>query len=107
MSYEREGSIPMAGLIALGADWISSLGKCLAIVRSVTFMLSFMASSINICMISKTRSRFSTTYHRLILAMCITDISYSLSGVAFNAMSPKDMSYLVWNAQGNQVSITS
>mmetsp|Transcript_13479 Transcript_13479/g.28596 ORF Transcript_13479/g.28596 Transcript_13479/m.28596 type:complete len:362 (+) Transcript_13479:1-1086(+) len=34
--------------------------------------------------------------------MSIADIAYSLSGIHFNAVAPKDVSYMVWNAKGSQ-----
>ena len=53
------------------------------------------------------KDRLSTTYHRLMLGMSVGDILFSLSQVTFGAISPSDMSYMVWNARGNLATCTA
>ena len=58
-------------------------------------------------MIFKSKQRLTSTYHRLLIGMSIGDILYSLSLATFQTMSPSDLSYVVWNARGNQASCSA
>ena len=77
--------------------------KANTIIRSTMAIISLISSSILIWMISHSRTRFSTTQHRILLGMSLVDILYSLSLAHFNVTAPKDNNYFVWNARGNQV----
>lgn len=73
----------------------------LAIVRSLVAIISVISSATLIWMMRRSHVGFTTTYHRLLLGICIGDILLSLGHSLFNMASPSENSYLVWNARGN------
>ena len=91
----------MDALLEEGAEVRDGPSKTTSIIRSTLAIVSLIASSTLIWTILRSRIRLSTTYHRLILGMCISDILYSLALSHFNIMSPRDVDYYVWNAKGN------
>ena len=76
--------------------------KMFGIIRSTAALISLLASMVLIWMLHKTTKRFTSVYHRMLLGMGIGDIIFSLSQAHFNAASPKDLYYTVWNAIGNR-----
>ncbi len=80
-----------------------SHGRATAILRSISGIVSIIASSTLIWIILRSHAGLSKTYHRLLLGMSIADILFSLSAAHFNSMAPSDYDYLVWNAKGNEV----
>ena len=70
------------------------------VLRSSMAIVSIVASCILIWMIMRCRPRLSTTYHRLLFGLSISDIVFSFSLAHFNMMIPVDDSYFVWNARG-------
>eukprot|EP00984_Skeletonema_dohrnii_P024407 scaffold13523_cov165-Skeletonema_dohrnii-CCMP3373.AAC.1 len=88
------------------AGYKNGFFKNIAILRSVSSIISVIFSSLLIALIFKSKDRLSTTYHRLLLGMAISDILFSLPMATFGAMDPTDMSYILWNASGNQAICT-
>ena len=86
------------------AEWKEKHGKALGIIKSIFAIISLISSITLIRMITTSKDRLSTTYHHLLLGISIGDILYSLALATFSVMSPSEMNYFVWNAQGNQVS---
>ena len=78
-----------------------------AIIRSVLSIVSMISSSILLCMILRSRTRLTTTQHRILLGMSVADILYSMSLATFNFMAPKDDSYFIWNAKGSQATCSA
>jgi len=76
--------------------------KSLNIIQSSSAIVSTISSSTLIWMILRSPQRLSTTHHRIIFGMAVGDILFSLSMASFNAMTPSDVDYIVWNAKGNQ-----
>lgn len=97
-----EDPIPLDELLANGADLRDGHGKAIAIIRSSLAIVSIISSSTLIWMVKRSNAGFNTSYHRILLGMSIADILYSLSIAHFNVTAPRDMSYMVWNAIGNQ-----
>ena len=91
-------------LATVYAEWKEGHGKALAIIRAISAIVSVISSATLIRMITTSKQRLSTTYHRILLGMSIGDILISLALATFQVMSPSDMAYVVWNAKGNQVS---
>ncbi len=85
-------------------DLLPSHAKSFAIIRSVSGITSFLSSSTLIWMILRSSKGLSTTQHRLLFGLCISDILSSLSSSTFNAMAPAEINYYVWNARGNEAS---
>mmetsp|Transcript_23805 Transcript_23805/g.40523 ORF Transcript_23805/g.40523 Transcript_23805/m.40523 type:complete len:495 (-) Transcript_23805:146-1630(-) len=88
------------------AGYKNGLWKNITILRSVSSIVSVIFSSLLIALIFKSKDRLSTTYHRLLLGMAISDILFSLPMATFGAMDPTDLSYILWNARGNQAICT-
>ena len=102
MSTATTSIIPMETLATFGAEWKEGHGKAVAIIRSISAIVSVVSSVSLIRMITTSKQRLSTTYHRILLGMSIGDILFSLVVATFQVMSPSDMNYFVWNAQGNR-----
>ena len=64
-------------------------------------IISLIASSIFIWMIWRSHDGLSTTQHRILLGLCIADISFSINCAFLGSPVPKDIDYLVWNAVGS------
>eukprot|EP00956_Cyclotella_meneghiniana_P035354 scaffold114268_cov37-Cyclotella_meneghiniana.AAC.4 len=99
--------IPMEILTAMFAEWNYGHGRSIIIIRSTSATISMISSCCIIRMIMKSQDRLSTTYHRLLLGMSVGDILFSLPLITFAAMAPTDLSYMVWNARGNQATCTT
>ena len=96
--------IPVEALEPMFEQWREGNGKALSIIRATSAVISTISSSLLIWMLARSTKRFTTTQHRILLGMSIFDIIMSLSYAHFNAMAPSEMSYIVWNAHGNEVS---
>ena len=103
-STSNPDSIPLEALSYMGAEWKYGHGKNITIIASTFAIVSVLSSSTLIRMIMKSKQRLSSTYHRILIGMSIGDIFYSIPLATFHAMSPSDVSYMVWNARGNQAS---
>jgi len=96
--------IPVEALEPMFEQWREGNGKALSIIRATSAVISTISSSLLIWMLARSSKRFTTTQHRILLGMSICDIIFSLSYAHFNAMAPSEISYMVWNARGNQTS---
>lgn len=81
--------------------------KMFTIIRSLSGLISIIASSVLIWIVLKSKNRLSTSYQRIILGMGISDVLWSAVFANFNLFTPKDLNYMVWNARGNQASCTT
>jgi len=98
---------PIPNVNALFFEWTEyrvTHSKNTCIIRSVSALLSMVASCIQIWMILRSHKRLSSTSHRLLIGMCTSDVIYSISMSFFNVMAPSDDSYYSWNARGNTTS---
>lgn len=75
----------------------------MAIVRVASAVVSAISSLLLIRMVYTSEKGLSTTYHRLLLGISIGDVMLSLMIASSQWMMPSDMSYIVWNARGNEV----
>ncbi|KAL7528349.1 hypothetical protein ACHAWF_002525, partial [Thalassiosira exigua] len=91
-----------ADLASVFDEWKNGHGKNACIIRSSMAVISLISSSLLIWILHKTKDRFSTTYHRILLGMSVSDILFSLGNAGFGAVTPSELSYIVWNARGNQ-----
>ena len=101
--------IPMEVLISMGEEGLllPFNSKTVAILRSVSSIVSVIASSVLIWMILRSKKRLTAPYHRILLGMSVFDILYGISNSHFNALIPNDLGYVVWNARGNLASCIS
>lgn len=99
----RPDEIPMETLELMAAAW-KWHEKTLTILRSTTSIVSVISSVFLIRIIIKSKQRLSTTFHRLLLGMAISDIMFSLPMATFGVMSPSSDNGWIWNAHGNQAS---
>jgi len=106
-AHDNDDIIPMETLTEMFAEEKYGDGKSTTILRSTMAIVSVIFSCCLIRMIMTSKDRLSTTYHRLLLGMSVGDILFSLSQVTFGAISPSDMSYMVWNARGNLATCTA
>eukprot|EP00956_Cyclotella_meneghiniana_P020196 scaffold35353_cov39-Cyclotella_meneghiniana.AAC.2 len=78
--------ISMEVLIATYGEYKNGHGKSLAIFQSTMAIVSAISSCCLIRMIMTSKDRQSTTYHRLMLGMPVSDILYSWPLATFGAM---------------------
>ncbi len=97
----QEGPIPIEILRVMFAEGVDKYSKQFAIIRATSGITSTIASSTLIWMILRSNVGLSTPYHRLLLGLCIVDLSYSLSMSLFNVMVPSETDYFTWNAKGS------
>ena len=71
------------------------------IIRTVSGSISTLFSFVILCILYRSHDRLSTTYHRLILGLCITDIMSSVCFALNSLMVPSELDYWVWRARGN------
>jgi len=55
-------------------------------------------------MICRSHVGLSTPFHRLLFGLCFFDIISSIGNALSTSLSPKEVSYYVWNASGNMAS---
>ena len=72
-----------------------------SILRTVSAIISIIASSTLIWMISRSEKGFGSTQNRLLLGICISDIIFSISFSFCNLTAPASDAYMTWNAKGN------
>jgi hypothetical protein len=92
-----------SGLLAARRNQINTRG----IIRRTTGSVSTIASTCLILHILHSNHGLSTTYHRLVFGLCISDIMSSFGFVLSSTMVPKEMNYLVPGAQGNTATCTA
>ena len=83
------------------ASFKSTTSKKLIILRGILGSISIFASSLVMWMILRSHKRLSTTLHRLIFALSISDIIFSACAAFSSVAVPKDVDYMFWNANGN------
>jgi hypothetical protein len=101
-----EEPLTMEQLHASGEAKIAET-KLFGIIRLTSALVSLFASLMLVWMLNRTVKRFTSVYHRLLLGMAIGDIIFSISQAHFNAATPKDLNYAVWNAIGNRYSCSA
>lgn len=99
-----EEAIPIDDLEPMYAPWRDGHGKAFGIIKSSSALVSNFSSSLLIWMILRSSKRLSTTQHRILFGISVSDILYSISHAHFNALAPSEVDYLIWNARGNQAS---
>jgi hypothetical protein len=77
------------------------------IIFHATGSESTIASTCLILHILRSHHGLSTTYHRLVFGLCISDILSSFVLALGSTMVPKEMNYLVPGAQGNMTTCTA
>jgi len=80
---------------------VYNASKIGGILLGISATISMIASSLLIMIILRSAKGLSSPQNRIIFGMSISDILYSSSNATFNSMIPKDVNYMVWNAQGN------
>ena len=95
--------IPREELLAIYAAKIGD-DKTLAILSGTSSIVSIISSCLLIFIMIRSKAGLSTIRNRLLLGMSIGDILYSMTNATFNYMIPRDVSYMVWNANGHLVS---
>jgi len=109
LSQEREeaagegASSPVYADAAAGGmfDEILEDSKKYGIIQTVTASVSLIASTTIIWIIFRSRTRLSTTFHRLLFGLCIADIISSFAQSLSTSMVPNEINYYIWNARGN------
>ena len=81
--------------------------KTYGIIRRTSGSLSTIASTCLVVHILRSHHGLSTTYHRLVFGLCISDIMSSFGFVLSSTMVPKEMNYLAPGAQGNTATCTA
>jgi hypothetical protein len=74
------------------------------IAYRISGSVSFMASTCIAIHILRSHDGLSTTYHRLVMGLCITDMLSSFFIALSSLMVPKEMNYFVPHALGNKAS---
>jgi hypothetical protein len=82
-------------------DEILEDSKKYGIIQTVTASVSLIASTTIIWIIFRSRTRLSTTFHRLLFGLCIADIISSFAQSLSTSMVPNEINYYIWNARGN------
>ena len=75
--------------------------KTWAIARMVSSSISLIASITLVWIIFRSHAGLSTPLNRLLLGLCIADIVSSFASALSTLMVPRDVDYMIWNAQGN------
>lgn len=73
------------------------------IIKGAMAIISIIASAIFIWMVLRSHDGISTSQHRILLGLCISDIIFSSNYLFFGSMAPKEIGYISWNARGNMV----
>jgi len=87
------------------AEWISDfrqLRKVFIITRSISGIISLVSSITLAYLICRSKNGLSTTFHRLLLGLAVSNIIYSFAWSIFSVSVPQEMRYLIWGARGNQ-----
>ncbi|GFH55168.1 hypothetical protein CTEN210_11644 [Chaetoceros tenuissimus] len=75
--------------------------KTLAIVQTVSSSISLIATITVICMIARSHTKLSSTFHRLLFGLCISDLFSSLGVTLSTIPIPSKYNQSIWwNAQG-------
>ena len=70
--------ISLDDLAAMFEEWKYGHGKSLIVISGVTAIISMISSALLGWIILQSKDRLSTTYHRLILGIAISDFMYSV-----------------------------
>ena len=100
--WESECPIDMAALQR--SDLLANqrnFEKVRAIVLMVSGPISFASSAAIIYHILRSYKGLSTTYYRLVFALCITDLITSVTHALSSVLTPQEMSYFTPFAKGN------
>lgn len=90
----------------LKSKWLKDrqdAAKTHSVMFSITGSISFIASSTVIYHILRSHKGLSTTYHRLVFGLCISDIMFSLANAFSLFATPEEMKYIMPMASGNVV----
>ena len=75
--------------------------RTLAIVQTVSSSISLISTITVICMIARSHTKLSSTFHRLLFGLCISDLFSSLGVTLSTIPIPSKYNQSIWwNAQG-------
>ena len=77
------------------------------IIYSVTGSISIISSAAIIWHILWSHKRLSSTYHRLVVGLCVSDLMTSFAFAFNSTATPKEMKYLMPSARGNVETCTA
>ena len=100
--WESECPIDMAAL--LRSDLLAdqrNFEKLRAIVLMVSGPISFTSSAAIVYHILRSYKGLSTSYHRLVFGLCVTDMITSLTQALSSVLTPQEVSYFTPFAKGN------
>ena len=103
--YESEHPIDFDAL--LQSDLLAAHQKLYnksSITRQIGGAISTIASSIMIWHILRSHNKLSTSYHRLVFGLAVSDIMSSCAHILCSAMVPQEMKYFAPYAKGNTIS---
>ena len=80
---------------------LRELEKPMRCINSAGAVISMISSFTVIWMIRRSHVGLSSTYHRLLLGLCISDIILSLSMSFLGIWTPSELNYYRWSAMGN------
>ena len=75
--------------------------KDIGITRSIASWVSIIASLLLVWIACRSHIGLSSTFHRILLGICLSDMLFSMAGAHFNYLAPIDSGYMVWNAHGS------
>lgn len=82
-------------------EYREEYSKNTIVIKGVMGIISIVASSIFIWMIRRSHDGLSTTQHRILVGLCISDIILSLHFASFGMLMPVEVNYWSWNARGS------
>lgn len=104
------GAADISSTFDPSAEWILNLrerNQTFSDIQRTTGSISLIASTCIILHILRSHHGLTTTYHRLVFGMCVSDILSSFFGWVLNTtMVPKEMNYIIPGAQGNVTTCT-
>ena len=73
-------------------------------IQSSMSALSLLASAVILCIIYRSHVQLSSTIHRLLLGLCLSDLLSSFAQSFSTLPAPKEFSEIIWNASGSVAS---
>ena len=102
--YTVNGDVMTVAIEELRATyepWKNTHSKAICILCGTLAWSSIFFSTILIWMVRRSRVGLSSTFHRLLLMICVVECIVTSVGYSFfNLASPTDVDYMVWNASG-------
>ncbi len=74
--------------------------RTFSIIQSSFSAISFIASIGIFCVIYRSYERFSTTIHRLLIGLSVSDMLSSFAQIFATLPAPREFSDVIWNAHG-------